>query len=82
LRNLRNPPEINQSNGRFLAKLVMPGPVHPRPDSLAARKTWMAGTRPAMTENERSVAITAARMRECDVTEFTLQHRGAPGLTF
>jgi hypothetical protein len=35
-----------------------------------------------MTENARSVAIAAARMRERDVTEFTLQHRGAPGLTF
>src|ERR1700730_13492453 len=49
LRNLRNPPEINQSNGRFLAKLVMPGLV-PCIHALTAwqqeRRGWPGHARP------------------------------------
>src|SRR5260370_18041844 len=39
-------------------------PGHPRLNILTARKTWMAGTSPAMTVNERSLSAG----------KFSLQH--------
>jgi len=42
---------------RRLRKLVCEA-GHPRPRDASARKTWMAGTRPAMTENGKLPAAT------------------------
>src|SRR5258707_11208568 len=53
--------KCGQHNAPFVAVVVMPGqkrearlrarcPGHPRLDVAAARKTWMAGTSPAMTD--------------------------------
>src|SRR5438045_1115207 len=44
--------EINKIRLWHIARHGRACPGHPRPCSLAARKTWMAGTSPAMTENE------------------------------
>src|SRR4051812_36225716 len=39
-----------------LARHARPCAGHPRLDSLAARKTWMAGTSPAMTKKGKNVS--------------------------
>jgi hypothetical protein len=43
---------INEFGHWRLARHARPCAGHPRPCSLTARKTWMAGTSPAMTKSE------------------------------